>query len=58
MKNTVKVSQNQARELARVLYADIKEYIQNHSEEYQIFLLKEYGTNDNLITTKLAKQVF
>ena len=54
MKNTVKVSQNQARELARVLYADIKEYIQNHSEEYQNFLLEEYGTNDNLTTTKLA----
>ena len=54
MKITVNGNQKQAREFARVLYADIKEYIQNHSEEYQIFLLKEYGTNDNLTTTKLA----
>lgn len=37
MKNTVKVSQNQARELARVLYADIKEYIQTTRKNIKYF---------------------
>ena len=54
MKNVVKVSQKQARELARVLYADIKEYIQNHSEEYQKFLAEEYGIDNTVTVAKTA----
>ena len=54
MKITVNVNQRQAREFARVVCADIKEYIQNHTEEYQKFLAEEYGIDNTVAVAKTA----
>ena len=54
MKITVNVNQKQAREFARVVCADIKEYIQSHSEEYQNFLAEEYGIDNTIAVDKTA----
>ena len=54
MKNVVIVNHKQAREFARVVCADIKEYIQNHTEEYQKFLAEEYGIDNTIADAKTA----
>lgn len=41
----INMSKAQATQIANTIFADIKEYIQNHQEEYAQFL-KENGGND------------
>lgn len=44
MKKTMKdfvVNQKQSKEFARAIFASIREYVQNHQEEYEQFLRDE-----------------
>lgn len=37
----VELSNRQAREIARNIYADIDAYVENHRDEYEVFLKEE-----------------
>ena len=38
---TVRLSQKQAKEFARMIYRDIRQFVEEHREEYEAFLLEE-----------------
>lgn len=42
------ISQEQAREFARQIYADIEDYIENHREEFKQFLEQENNLKEDL----------
>lgn len=42
---TVNISQNQAKEFARAIFADISAYVEAHREEYEEFLQTERAGN-------------
>lgn len=37
----VVISQRQAKEFARMIYRDIRQFVEEHREEYEAFLLEE-----------------
>lgn len=42
------ISQEQAREIARAIYADIGDYIETHREEFKQFLEQENNLKEDL----------
>ena len=41
------ISQNQAKEIALLIYSDIQSYVDTHRAEYELFLANEQKKNSN-----------
>ena len=44
---SVNLNQQQAKQFAKAVYADIADYIRDHEDEYRQFLAEEYCSNNS-----------